>query len=812
MPILDIKKQDRTIEIETQKLITDKDTQKRYYIAELIKTALNRYMDFDDLIADNTYSIYTLPIANEDLAVIDFEINSLSVHIIPTIDKSKNTNVYIPQIYKQFNYKPDLFIFVNFNKNLTKMEIIGYIQEIDLNNLSIPKILLNSADNLTEIIQTKKTNKAIFADNILETTQQLILAYIDNDLSEEGKRFFLKYLLLSKEVRKNYKLFYALNCNFISIAGNSEIEKTLLQDAPQEEHPVEILEETMSEESKSDEPQTKIETFNRSNFIIDAISETNKEESEIVQESNQEEQVYSETAVEHKFYESNEAAENIAEETSSEQLTQENIELNLEAEAQDEIIDLSENEPEGNLDDKNLVENEEELSLEDTDEQEDILELGEEQNLDEFSQEDSEILSLEEDSDDDFLDIAEDTSFDLLEEENETETIEEVSDLPAESSEIQSLSPETTSTQEEQEEISTEDEEDLFSFLSEIADENQQIEEQSSLDEQNPISQEEANINEIQENTNTDISETKEEILADQSEESPIIEANVDMNNAFSNQTEQPYSNAIQENQNLTKSSSSPASKILLASFIVIALGAYGTYMYKDTILSKLGTSQEINGLSEEDLLLPPAPTSENIDEAQKAEEQAPSENNIAPPPTVTDSNQPAKSTTTAEKITNNTNSDKIKIPPAPNTPELPNIPTTVKPPKPKNINDVIANALAKDFNGVRISKISWEVSETLVENPEVKRYFTIAGKSIKNALSQDLMAATEPSFKDNVVVVINYKKDGTVSKTTIESSSGSKQIDDIILKSIKDTFNYVKMPALNLSKPEYNAKLIIRL
>ena len=131
---------------------------------------------------------------------------------------------------------------------------------------------------------------------------------------------------------------------------------------------------------------------------------------------------------------------------------------------------------------------------------------------------------------------------------------------------------------------------------------------------------------------------------------------------------------------------------------------------------------------------------------------------------------------------------------------------------KPKNINDALANALSKDFSGVRISKVSWEISETLVDNPEVKRYLMIAGKSIKNTLAQDLMSATEPSFKENIIVNITYRKDGSVAKTTIEGSSGSKEIDDIVLKSLRETFNYVKMPPLNINKPEYTAKLIIRL
>ena len=78
--------------------------------------------------------------------------------------------------------------------------------------------------------------------------------------------------------------------------------------------------------------------------------------------------------------------------------------------------------------------------------------------------------------------------------------------------------------------------------------------------------------------------------------------------------------------------------------------------------------------------------------------------------------------------------------------------------------------------------------------------------------MAQDLLAATEPSFNDKITVNIIYRKDGSVAKIDISSSSGSKQIDDIIIKSVKDTLNYVKMPALNLTNTVYNAKIVIGL
>ena len=54
MTTVELKKQDREINVLTDKTSIDTDAQKKYYIAELIRNALNQYLDYDSLHADNT--------------------------------------------------------------------------------------------------------------------------------------------------------------------------------------------------------------------------------------------------------------------------------------------------------------------------------------------------------------------------------------------------------------------------------------------------------------------------------------------------------------------------------------------------------------------------------------------------------------------------------------------------------------------------------------------------------------------------------------------------------------------------------------
>ena len=86
------------------------------------------------------------------------------------------------------------------------------------------------------------------------------------------------------------------------------------------------------------------------------------------------------------------------------------------------------------------------------------------------------------------------------------------------------------------------------------------------------------------------------------------------------------------------------------------------------------------------------------------------------------------------------------------------------------------------------------------------------AGKSIKLSLSADLLLATEYAYSNQVKVSMKLSNDGAVQDAKIVSSSGSKQIDDIVLQSVKDTLNVVKPPAGEVKGSNFNLSLIIYL
>lgn len=108
------------------------------------------------------------------------------------------------------------------------------------------------------------------------------------------------------------------------------------------------------------------------------------------------------------------------------------------------------------------------------------------------------------------------------------------------------------------------------------------------------------------------------------------------------------------------------------------------------------------------------------------------------------------------------------------------------------------------------VKRLVWDVPDVLSYSPKIQNYLKTAGKSIKLSLSADLLLATEYAYSNQVKVGLKLSKDGNVQDAKIISSSGSTEIDNIVLQSVKDTLNVVKPPSNEINTPDFNLNLII--
>lgn len=95
----------------------------------------------------------------------------------------------------------------------------------------------------------------------------------------------------------------------------------------------------------------------------------------------------------------------------------------------------------------------------------------------------------------------------------------------------------------------------------------------------------------------------------------------------------------------------------------------------------------------------------------------------------------------------------------------------------------------------IDVRKVSWEVPDYISYNANFRQYFQSAGKSLKLSLTSDLLLATDYAYSDQARVSILFDKDGTFKDAKILLSSGSAQIDNIVLQTVNQTLRVLKAP-----------------
>lgn len=162
------------------------------------------------------------------------------------------------------------------------------------------------------------------------------------------------------------------------------------------------------------------------------------------------------------------------------------------------------------------------------------------------------------------------------------------------------------------------------------------------------------------------------------------------------------------------------------------------------------------------------------------------------------------------ETIVNNNDNENVL---ATNTPDIKKdaMATVQKAPQNKELkNTPIKPKQGAKESYMEVSKLVWDVPDSLSYSPKMQNYLRTTGKSIKLSLSADLLLANEYAYTNQVKIFLKISKNGIVQDSKVVASSGSNQIDKIVLQSVKDTLNAVKPPSDEIKSPDFNLALII--
>lgn len=182
----------------------------------------------------------------------------------------------------------------------------------------------------------------------------------------------------------------------------------------------------------------------------------------------------------------------------------------------------------------------------------------------------------------------------------------------------------------------------------------------------------------------------------------------------------------------------------------------------------------------------------------------APAEKTLPPAPKVSgQSTQSAQTTQPAQPVAKKAETTQAK--PA----EKKQTQTASKPAQTQVAKSTVSQT---PITSLSIKKISWEYPDYLSHSNEFARYLQTAGKSIKLKLTSDLLLATEHAYSHKIKVGLQLRNDGTIENAQIIQSSGSNEINDIVLRTVKETLNVVKPAPSEIPTPNFKLALIINI
>lgn len=131
------------------------------------------------------------------------------------------------------------------------------------------------------------------------------------------------------------------------------------------------------------------------------------------------------------------------------------------------------------------------------------------------------------------------------------------------------------------------------------------------------------------------------------------------------------------------------------------------------------------------------------------------------------------------------------------------------------DVNKIMSNAFASGGSNVSIRGVNWMCNPALFTNSVFKSYMQNLDNILKLNLRKNILDATEIPSNNAVAVKLAIDNNGNLIKSVIASSSGSDEIDNIVLQSINETLESQKTVILSDSAQKadkYFLQVVIKL
>ena len=739
-----IEQKDRDEATRLLKGFTVDEQRKKTFINSLGAELIMKYLAQEGVNVSNIFNMHNIFRLREEFELADVMLPNIHIDVRMIYDENL---IFVPKSHFEYNLIPDIYVVLKASEDGSYAEFLGFFEPAVIDKTKqneeyyfIDKSKLQSCEKFISYVRAfnGNTTQDVDADDEIPV---YAMSFADNDIAEQDKKALIEFLKKSSSLRER----------MIEFDNFEWLSYTLTQDENVEKNFNKTVDEFDTFDAQDefsmmgdDNAETNEESLNDEVVIDDAA------DSDIENESSLDDASTEESVID------NSGEEIVLENLQDLQIPE--LENNVENINLSEDVSLMDMPEVDSLDEETLIDaevNTEEASDEELVDMPDAEDITSDENTDiESKAQEEEVL----------IDLPEDQGENFAEDNNSQEVEQELVDMPevsAETSEIETAQEDELVSLEDLESVLGEDSEnnntenvaeienisDLEDFLSESGS-TQEIPttvENTELPDNQP-----SELNDIEERVEepAEISPASYENSTVISNETPVAgEIPIDINNEPENESiEVLYSEAPENNiEESTETPEKGQKGILVAAAVaaILAVGGVAGYFAMNSNKDQMAND------------LPPIP--ENV---------APSPRSVEENPLPEDAIQPK-----AQKISK------------------------------EKTDDLVAQAKATNKTAIEsayieVKKLGWAVPEYVSYNDAFRNYLQTVGKSLKLALSSDLLSATEYPYSNQINVDIEMSNSGSLLSYKISKSSGSAQIDKIVLQTVKETIVVVKVPS----------------
>lgn len=266
-----------------------KNIQNRAYINTLGARLAMKYLASEDINISNIYNIHSIKKILEEIDISDVMLPNIHIDVRVVFDENV---IFIPKSHFEYNLVPDIYLVFHLAKDISHVKFLGFFEPklINKNNANneyyfIEKEKLSPAVDLKKYVENfNGSHQENVSEDDLLNSERIIIAMSDNDITENDKKYLIKQLTKSAELRDKFIEYENFETLSYQAMTDPMIERKTSA-AQQDSLSLEDISDLETIESPADEAVEQTEDFTQG--FAEITQEEPLEEIDTVEENEQ---------------------------------------------------------------------------------------------------------------------------------------------------------------------------------------------------------------------------------------------------------------------------------------------------------------------------------------------------------------------------------------------------------------------------------------------------------------------------------------------------------------------------------------------